>query len=321
MKSTKKVVLLTLVTPLLLSAGVDVYGYTVSGNIISCPTAEADQTMTLEINSGLAGTFLLNLSAYNNITDALTYYDTYTTRVERNTDTYLDVLIPLKNRINGSGIRIEFETRLTGKARVIAGVLYPYVKQTINVKNYRHDPFIYRNVLLKYTDKGFLTDETFDFTDLNEYLAIEEGNILDLSNITFNYDERIGFESGDIKLHIMDYANVYTELPKTNNEITFKMKKTVENGVVKLELNQKLYVNERTLQLSRFIRQGYVATNNIYVPIGMEELFENDEIYISIENAGWSNTDIIMPFTYYYSNRQLGQCYESDYCITGGIRE
>ena len=321
MKSIKKSIALLLVAPLLLGVDIENRKYTVTSDIIACPTYLDNQTLTLTFDKASTGGLDLRVLAYNHKTDALTYVQTYHITLSPFTEQVLEVEIPLKDRINGSGLRIVFECTYRGETKTSSAVLYPYVKQSINIKNYRHEIYTHNNVLLKFENNIFYTDESFDFTNLNEYLSIEDTNILDLSNISFAYDEKLGFESGDIILHVKDYANVFPDLKKKDNEALFAMKKTVENGQVILSLDEELYVNKKTLEISRINHHKYVPTDNIYIPVGKELLFENDEIYITISDAGHSKCDITMPFTYYYTNKEIGQCYESDYCISGGIRE
>ena len=323
MKSIKKILGIGLITPLLTGVGtLPEKNYSVVSNIIARPTNTSDQTLTLCFSTDFFAYIIeLVVRAYNHKNNTLLYKETYTVRVSGTTEQSLDVTIPLAGKLNGNGLRIEFECTSKGDKKTSAAVLYPYIKKTINVKNYRHERYEYNNVLLKFDNHKFYTDEYIDFTNLNEYLALKEGNILDLSNISFKYDKNIGFECGTATLHIKDYKNVFSEIDKTNNEIVFDMKANTKEDEIFLTLDEELYVNEKTLEISKIFKKGCVATDSIYIPVGKELLFEEDEIYITIDDAGYSQTDIVMPFNYFFSNREIGQCYESDYCISGGIRE
>ena len=323
MKSISKKIGLIMLLPLLmgLDIGIDITYYQVTSDVLTCPNSLNEQNLKLIFYNSVVKNLTLKVYAYNNKTDALFSVDTYNLTLSPTVSVEQLVTIPLKNHLTGGGVRIQFDESSKVYSHSASAVLYPYTKQNINVRNFRHDPFVYQNCFLKYENGEFFTDESFDFTNLNEFLAIEEGNVLDLSNISFGYSQNLDFNCDNIKLHIMDYGNVFSELNKVADELVFNMKKTVENGVVTLELDEELYVNKKTLELSKKDTKGYIPTNDIYIPVGKELLFEQNEVFITIENAGYSLTNFTIPFTYYFSSREVGQCYESDYCITGGIVE
>ena len=321
MKSIKKTIPLLLVSPLVMGAYLKpLYIYIESG-VISCPTAEENQIVTMTFVPTVEKKSTLTISVYNNKTNALTYEENYWVVASSSNNTSVDVLIPFKNRINGDGLKIEYKYKQGRDTFSASGVLYPYIKQTINANLYRHETCILSNVLIKFINESVLTDETFNFNDLNEYLSLSVGNVLDLNNISFSIDEMIGFTAGKISLCIKDYGNIFPLIDKEDNLAIFDMKYEVIGSDVILSLNEQLYVNNRTLEISRNNLADCSATNNIYIPIGKEVKFEEDEIYIYITDGGYSKSDIIIPFSYFFTNHGIGQCYESDYCISGGIRE
>ena len=321
MKSTKRITSLVLITPLLLGAGMDKKTIYISSDIISCPTPNENQSMRLFFTAAGARSFTLKLNAYNNKTNALTYTQNYEIQTFSTGVAIENITLPFKNRINGDGLKIEFVIIQGKEDFKYSGVLFPYVKQSINVSHYRHEPYVSQNSIIKFDANTVINDEYFDFTNLNEYLSLGAGNTLDLNNITFNVDKRLGFVADKIKLHIKDYANIFTSMNRIKNLVELNMDYTYDNGEVSLHLNEQMYVNKKTLEMSATQKEGFELTDKLYLPVGKESLFEEDEIYISISGGGYSKTDITMPFSYFFDSKEVGQCYESDYCISGGIRE
>ena len=258
------------------------------------------------------------VSMYNAETDAKVYTKSYL-----NPASNFDIALPIKNRVKASGLRIQIDRYIAGNLRnTSSGVIYPYKKNYINITSYRNEPYISRGNYFAISTTNVKTDEEFDFTDINEYLSTETNNILDLSQIQFRYTAfGSTFTCGDIYFNIVDYNNVFPHLNKVNNVISLKMKATQNLSKVSLSLDTQLYVNSNTLEMYLYESLDCVSTCDLYIPAGKEEDFINDDIYISIRDAGYSQTDFTIPFNYYYSKKYFGECYDSDYCIHGGIRE
>ena len=95
-----------------------------------------------------------------------------------------------------------------------------------------------------------------------------------------------------------------------------------QNGAdITFELDEKMYVNPTTLQMSSSRVKNYVETNELFVPVGKEDLLYLDDSYILIKEAGYSAVDIVLPFTFFFGKVLIGFCHESDFCLVGGIRE
>ena len=321
MKSTRRITSLVLITPLLLGAGADNKTIFINSDIVACPTPNENQTMRVVFSTSGSRSFTLKVNVYNNKTNALTYTQSYEIQTFSTGIAIENITLPFKNRINGDGLKIEFVIIQGKQDFKYSGVLYPYTNQSINVSHYRHEPYVTQNSIIKFDNNTVINEEYFDFTNLNEYLSLGAGNVLDLNNITFNVDKKIGFVAENIKFYIKDYANIFTGLNRIKNIVELSMNYTYDNGEVSLHLNEQMYVNKKTLEMSAIQKEGYELTDRLYLPVGKESLFEEDEVYISISGGGYSKTDIIMPFSYFLDSKEVGQCYESDYCISGGIRE
>ena len=230
--------------------------------------------------------------------------------------------LQIKGRMKADGVMVEIEHYISGRVRhTNSGVIYPYKKQYINVNAYRNEPFIVKGVYLRIKSYEILTDETFDFTELNEYLSVGANNKLDFSYLSFKYDAYGNYTCGDIYLHIKDYKNVFPHLQNANHEISIKMKHEQNEEEICLSLDQEMYVNTTTLEMYPSPYSNTEATSDLFIPAGKEEDFADDDIYITMEDSGYSLTDFTLPFNFYYSKKYFGECYNSDFCIEGGIKE
>lgn len=233
-----------------------------------------------------------------------------------------DFLMPFEEHFTNKGLKINLKHKLPrNQSLQTSAAIYPAKKEEVNVSGYRKEPYVREGAYLSVVDACLYSSEAFDFTDLNEYLAIGKNNKLDLSNIKFKYLCPHPFSSEDIYLTIKDFNNVFPHLKNTNNEISLKMNYVQENEEVSLVFDDKLYVNTETYEMSFEKGENYVEVDTLFIPNGKEKLLLDNEAYIYIKNAGYSETDFVIPFSFAFANKYVGECYESDYCITGGVKQ
>lgn len=266
----------------------------------------------------------ITASLYNASTDAKVYTKTYTKRdYTPSSDGFtLTANLPIKGRLNSYGVRIEFVHMISGEVRhTNSGVIYPLTEESININAYRNEPFIKRGTYLKIENYKFYTDESYDFSDMNDYLSVNSNNALDFSSVNFVYDAYGEFFSGDIYLNIRDYRNIFPNLKKNNDVISIKMKSAQNNNVISLDINETMYVNKNTLDMYSQMSSNCEATKSLFIPIGKEEELSENDIYITMHDVSYGLTDFTIPFNFYYSRNYFGECFDSDYCIHGGVRE
>ena len=233
-----------------------------------------------------------------------------------------DLYLPFEQYLTSDGLSIILTHHLKSpKKEMSTATVYPFFEEEINVAMYRKEPYIREGVYLSVDDSNIHSTEEYDFTDLNEYITVGKGNKLDLAHLKFKYNCPHELSCGDIYLKIKDYNNLFPNLNRVNGEVSLKMKFVQENNEITLSLDEQLYVNKSTHNMSSTLLDNYEETNTIYVPYGKEELLMDDEMYITIKDAGYSLTDFVIPFNFYFSNKYLGECYDSDYCITGGVKQ
>lgn len=232
-----------------------------------------------------------------------------------------DLHLPFEEHLTSDGLNIVLTHHLKDSNTISEAVVYPFMEEEINVAMYRKEPYVREGVYLSVVDSIIHSTETFDFTDLNEFLTVERNNILDLSHLKFKYNCPHDFSSGDIYLKIKDYSDLFPNLNHFNGEVSLKMKFVQNDNEISLMLNEPLYVNKNTYELSSIPLDNYEETDKFYLPKGKEGLLEDNEIYIFIKDAGYSLTDFTIPFNFYLNNKYVGECYDSDYCITGGVKQ
>ena len=263
----------------------------------------------------------LIVSLYNAVNDSFLYSKTYSAAINVSNN-ILNVDLPIKNRLKADGLKIVFEYALkTSVYQTEQTIIYPYSKQYINIAAHRNDPYAFHGNYLAIDEGKLYSDEEFNFSNLNEYLSVSQNNKIDLSNISFKYDGYGDYFCDDVTLYINDYNNVFPNLKKVDGLIPLKMKYSQIDDEVSLGLDELLYVNLDNLDMSSTMLANYTQTDVFYVPINKEELLSGDDIYILMTGSGHSESNFTLPFDFYYSKKYVGECYESDYCIHGGVKE
>lgn len=288
--------------------------------VLSALTSEQDYNYYLTL-SNADGSVSVKTVTYNATTNAKLTSTSVTLSTLSNVNRY--ITLPFKNRLKSDGLRVELtlaSLKQSMKSITISGTVFPYLKSIINTQYSREEPVELIGTFFLLKDNEIYTDEKFSFVDTVEYLSTGNRNNINFKEVKFLYYE-FPFQCESIEYHIKDYGNVYPNLEKTDNEIVLSMSFEQNNNEISLLLNEELYVNQDTLEMSSIPLADYVPTNELFIPVGCEESFGLNESYIVIKNAGYSLSDITMPFSFYYSKKYIGQCYDSDYCISGGVKE
>ena len=284
---------------------------------------EENYVLPVRLTKYSSTSYKLVFSIYNAVSNAKVYTKTYKgTEIGTHLPVQFDIDVPIKNRLKTDGLRLEFVHSLRSQEyESQSAVIYPYQKQNINITAYRKEPLICHGNYLLIKEYKTYSDETFDFSNLNDYLSVSSNNKLDLTNIVFKYSAGGDFRAENITLNIRDYNNVFPNLKKNDNVISLKMKYRQIEDDVYLELDEEMYVNSISLDMSNNPMANYVLTDSFFIPANKEDEFLGDELYISMFNCGYSQNDYMLPFNFYFSKKYVGECYESDYCIHGGIKE
>ena len=295
------------------------YSFT-SGNVLTKLTGNGNASLTLTIKPVFADDYTIVSRLYNHTTNALLFSSTFDEFVGKEGTTYA-VNYPLRYKLNSNGLRFEYEISYSNKTDTISGVLYPFVAKTINALQYKDEDYVTENAFIKVESTKVVTGEKFNFDNYNEYLSKNEDNSLDFSTAKIYYLNSYDFNYLKAEYHIKDYKDVYPNLKHENDEVVLNMDCIKNDTEISFVINEDLYVKPDSLEMSSSKLSGYIKTDNLFVPINKQKLLEENDSYILIKEAGYSCIDIKLPFTYFFNKKIVGPCYDSDYCISGGIRE
>lgn len=307
--------------PLCLGAGgKKVSFYFTSTNVLYKVTGERNQSLDVHIKPAIAGEFELIARMYNNRTNALLFSTSFNESVPVEGKSF-SINYPLRYRITGDGLKFTFDISRGTISLSRTAVLYPCNQVVVNALLYKNEDYTNANRFIKIEKEAVLTGETFSFRNYNEYLSKDSDNSINFSSVHFNFLQNYEFIYQEAEYHIKDYNNVYPYLNHIDDEVVLKMNCINNNGEISLSLNDTLYVKGDTLEMSSNYIKGYTQTDKLFIPIGKQSLLEGNDSYILIKEAGYSCVDIKLPLSYFFNKKIIGQCYESDYCIEGGIRE
>lgn len=295
--------------------------YTINGSsYLTKITGSDNYDYSLSVLSP-GGQLIVDTNIYNARNNNLLSTDRQFVSTTQNQRKDFSVFLPFKNRINGDGLKVELIYTFKSSSLTTSGIIYPYNKQTLNAKLNHQETIFIRNQFFNVTNFQIVTDEYFNFVDTIDYLSVGNKSNLDFSEIHFRFNNNLKFNYYRAEFHIKDYKNVYPDLIKVAGEVTVQLKCIQKGGVISFATDDNLYVNKETLQMASYPKAGYEATDEIFVPIGAMNLLEENECYILIREAGYSCSEIIIPLTFYSDRNYLGDCYMSDYCIVGGVKQ
>ena len=231
--------------------------------------------------------------------------------------------ISTANYLFDTGLELEFSvTSVDGKNyHSSTGVIYPSKTNYVDVSRYKSEPLTIDDVCYGITNSVLKTSETYDFRDMNDSFSKTSENAVSLDEIRFSYSEKKFLNYESAYLEITDYNNLYPLVSGNGNIKLIPVSLTNKNGEVSFEVNSQMYVNQSTLDMSSSYLEGYTQTNEFYIPKNKENEFSKNEYKIVVNGFGYSNSQISIPLDFYYSSKLLGMCYDSDYCIHGGILE
>ena len=231
-----------------------------------------------------------------------------------------EVNISTKNRITTSGIRLDMKfTDDKGKSFVTSATIYPPLQTSITANK---QTVTYGGSILGIESNTLINEERYSFLDTNNYYSLASGNRIDISEISFSYSPLKKYYCDSAYLEIVDNKNIYPDLKRTlQNEVRFPIKTIIKNDEISFEFNINLYVNYSTLEMSMFSQSGFELTQDLYLPLGKEDLLEDETARIVIEGSGFNRNKITIPLTFFRSSRLFGSCDDSDYCIHGGIKK
>lgn len=231
-----------------------------------------------------------------------------------------NIQISTKGRISTEGLRLELSfTDNETFQKEFTTVLYQRLENII-VANKK--TISLGGALFGMDNNSIINEETYNFEDTNEYYSTKEGNKLDVSEISFDYFPIKKYSFSSAYLEIIDNQNIFREVRKYNKKaIRIPLVRGDNSSVVSFKIKSRMYVNEKTLEMSSNYHDGLAETDDFFVPLGYESIIEDYQGELVIIGSGFNGSTVRIPLSFYNANKLLGSCGESEYCIEGGIRE
>ncbi len=230
--------------------------------------------------------------------------------------------IDLYSYLTSSGLKLEFtfsHINEPNETRTIT--LFPnYQSQTIHANLQKDKAVTIDNVCFGMVSNRLFKSESLDFTNLNEYFTKNNGGQIDISEVHFEYSVSNAFRYGNAYLEITDYQNLFPHIGGSLLKL-IPISIMQQSHLISFSINSGMYVNNVTHDMSDTPIDGYVETDYFYIPMNKEKDFIKNDFRIVINDAGFSHSEIYIPLIFYNDSQSLGFCYDSDFCISGGIRE
>ena len=271
------------------------------------------------IDIATSDSFVINLKGYLASTDQLLFEQQQRLTSRRREAPFS---IDMYNYLTSSGLKLDFTFSKINEPNEIKTItLYPnYQSEVIYANLQKEEVITIDNVCFGMITNQLFKSESFDFTNLNEYFTKNNGGQIDLSEVHFEYSVSNAFRYGSAYLEITDYQNLFPlldgSLIKKVPIFLFQASKTIS-----FSINSGMYVNNVTHEMSDTPIDGYVETDYFYIPMNKEKDFMKNDYQIVIYDAGFSHSEIHIPLIFYSDSQSLGFCYDSDFCISGGIRQ
>ena len=160
--------------------------------------------------------------------------------------------------------------------------------------------------------------EELDFTNTKFYAEESPNVYLDISNITigFNAYKNLAYRSVYFRIH--DPNRMFLYLDRDGDYASVSLTLSVINKKIYFYFDS-LYVHPDTLEMANEPLAGFIKCGRIYFPLyRLSEVKPlNFEIYI--KGFGYGNSSFTLECNYYPTGNLIGDCSNSEFCISGGV--
>ena len=160
--------------------------------------------------------------------------------------------------------------------------------------------------------------EKYDFTNTQFHANESSGVYIDIRNIFFEFDAYEVLNYTKCYLKFYDYYGFFPDLERSYGYVYAPIRLRHDENKVFFDF-VSLYVNPDTLEVSKTRYKGYKPCYRIYFPFAKLDKVQETTFQIIIEEIGIVKSTFIMDIDYYPTNNLIGDCYNSDFCITGGV--
>ena len=156
--------------------------------------------------------------------------------------------------------------------------------------------------------------EKFIFSNLKKEYYLESFNGIDISNLFFTYDVPNGIDLNFTNARLIiegredSFIKMSTQLSlPTYHKCDAVVEKVDNNKRYQIRVNNELYVNPVTFEMSDKAINGYVKTNYLYFPRPKEDL-ETYLVRFMVDDMGVNYYDFSYQFKVYVTSNSFGFC-------------
>ena len=237
----------------------------------------------------------------------------------------MDYTLQFKDRLLPIGMKLEFRITSDSKGTNVLWqkefFIYPDPGEVnISSNRYAHEDFVRSGYTFHFVDGEVINEERISFQNSIDYLTNSMSNVLTLDEYSFTYNEKIPF--GYLAyIYIEDKNNIFPLINK-NSEGYIRIPLTMDRygEDVYFSAKNRMYYNSSNLQLSLFKERSMMSTWSIILPAYIKDDFEEADIYLSIQNFGYTHININIPLRFYLNSEYMGLCQYSSHCIVGGLK-
>ncbi len=167
--------------------------------------------------------------------------------------------------------------------------------------------------------------DSFGFNDFTPFKNKDYYHRLDVSTFILNYyndytNNKLFFEDSYLEIEENEkyqlFKYVSPEIYNGFRRIKTKLIQVNNSNEYQIALDQILYVNIRTMQMSTSPLDGYVATRYFYFPRAYYDECHVTQFRLVVKGATENKYDIIYTFFYETDKPMVGKCSISKYCLT-----
>ena len=198
-----------------------------------------------------------------------------------------------------------------------------YEPQTMYIRNENETfqtPFnigVYRSIEGKWYQA-----ERFTFKNMKKEIYLDKVPALDMSGIYFSYEmpSYIPLRYGYSRLIIEGRDGAFVDVGEAMavegmRKCPISIDKDEKRNQYRIHLNDQLYVNPLTLEMSTSLKEGYRPTKYLYFPRPIEEE-ETYTLRYMVDEMGANCSSFSYQFSVTLSRKAFGNCNDSSFCLS-----
>ena len=235
--------------------------------------------------------------------------------------TTLSVTMPTSTLLNENGMMVTISIYNSEDTLYIekSFTIYPIPSETVDptvVGSYQSKIISVKITSNKITN----TSDSYTFTNIKSYFNNTIYYRLPIEEFLFTHVDAGELTYGNCYMSLIGYQRYFPALSHFLSTAKIPLKLVKKENGYGLDFANTLYVEKSTLKMTTSAREGYVATNNFYLPVNFRDELSDLKVYFVIEDLGISKLKMSWKTTCLMDNAFIGDCSDSEYCIVGGVK-